>query len=351
MATKYPYKKHPYLPYVFLHRNRWIWRPYLGKGKFGKDILLAAQDASADEVAEVYLRAKKQTHSLSWVVNEYMASEQLKNLKLRTQQDYSGYAKKILFMPMNNGSIFGDLHISAFEGDAGQKIMTRYMDKRTASPVAANREMQFLKAVFAWGVNRLDGVKQNPCVGVKLYKETARDKLVSEQEYNIAYEAAISMRTPIFAVAMEMAYLCGARRDEIFSITLKDITESGIMLRRSKGSRDELTLWSSRLREAVNLAKTINKTAPRQISGALLLHDKNGEKYKKDTLDSAWQRVVAKAKKLAEGKGIPFEHFTFHDIKARAATERDKRGNDVGHKSEKMKAVYLRGAKEVDATE
>lgn len=57
------------------------------------------------------------------------------------------------------------------------------------------------------------------------------------------------------------------------------------------------------------------------------------------------------AQRIANERGITMEHFTFHDIKARAATIRDTRGGDVGHKSEAMREVYIRGVKEVEATE
>jgi len=59
--------------------------------------------------------------------------------------------------------------------------------------------------------------------------------------------------------------------------------------------------------------------------------------------------MAKNCKKLIEPKVVTNENkFTFHDIKAAGVTNHPL--HESGHKSEKAKAVYLRGTKEVQAT-
>jgi len=90
--------------------------------------------------------------------------------------------------------------------------------------------------------------------------------------------------------------------------------------------------------------------------------------YKKNALDSQWKRIIDKAKKqgaqLSEElkqEALSFgvlpqengnitlgEHFTFHDIKAKGVSDHDT--NHSGHKSRKMRGVYIRKGVKIKAT-
>lgn len=49
---------------------------------------------------------------------------------------------------------------------------------------------------------------------------------------------------------MEFVYLCRARTIEVRKLTESDISEGGIFIDRAKGSVNEITGWSKRLRSA-----------------------------------------------------------------------------------------------------
>ena len=87
------------------------------------------------------------------------------------------------------------------------------------------------------------------------------------------------------------------------------------------------------------------------ITNTALCINRSGEPLnpatKKNALDSAWQRIVAKL--IKQGVVVKANNFTFHDIKAMGVTNHPL--HEAGHKSENAKAVYLRGTKEVVATE
>lgn len=331
-------------PGVYRDRSRYAYKPYLGKEngktKWGKPVRLAALDAPLSEVWKAYeLATGKRTDTLTWLLTEYNASAAFKECAPATQVHYEKYFTALTEKKTKSGKAFGDFELNLIT----RKVIQRYLDNEKAK-VAANRRIQYLKAAWNWGINRLDGVPDNnPCIGVQLNKERPRDKYVTPEEYLMVYRAGLSMRNPMFAYALEIAYLCRARRGEVFSMTQEDILEDGLMLNRGKGSRSEVILWSSRLKNAVEGCKAIYPNAPTPIKGAYLLHDKTGKRYAESALNSAWQRVMKKAK---DHYGLK-THFTFHDIKAAGCTDAEFE-NAGGHKTKKMEAIYdrLPGRKE-----
>jgi integrase len=142
---------------------------------------------------------------------------------------------------------------------------------------------------------------------------------------------------------MELAYLCLARVGEIRALRRSDATEEGLRLVRAKGSEGEVTTWSPRLRAAVEAAKALHRDAPTPIGGAYLIHDRAGQPIKKNAFDSAWRRLMDKV----EAAGI--ERFTFHDLKAMGISAH--KHHHGGHRSAKMRKVYLRKLPSIEATE
>ncbi|MGL5343280.1 MAG: phage integrase central domain-containing protein [Plesiomonas sp.] len=122
-----------------------------------------------------------------------MQSPDFFELAAETQRDYTKYSRKVL-------SVFGAMP----PNDIEPQHIRIYMDKRGLnSRVQANREKSFMSRVFRWGYER-GFVKQNPCSGVKQFKETARKRYITDAEYMAVLNAA----PPYVQVAMEIAYLC-----------------------------------------------------------------------------------------------------------------------------------------------
>lgn len=106
----------------------------------------------------------------------------------------------------------------------------KYMDKRgLKSRTQANREKTFMSRVFRWGYER-GFVKGNPCKGVKQYKEIARQRYVTDNEYNALY----SVSPMIIQIAMELAYLCCARQGDVLSLRKDQLMEAGIYIKQGK---------------------------------------------------------------------------------------------------------------------
>ena len=289
-------------PHVYKDRCRYYYRPYKGslggKPSYGKPIRLCALDASTSEVWKEYERIISGSEvTLKWLVTEYLESKKCKSLSSKTIDEYNNYSKNILSRKTTNNSTFGDIRLN----NISQRTIRRYLD---------------------------------------------------------AYSHPI-------AAAMEIAYLSRARRGEVFSLTKTEIRKDGIYIERSKKSESETTLWSPRLRDAYKLAVSTSKDP---VQAYLLFEDSTGQMYKKNALDSQWKRIIDKAKKkgaplpeklkqealdfgalpLENGNMTLGEHFTFHDIKAKGITDHDT--NHSGHKSRKMRGVYIRKGVKVDAT-
>jgi len=336
-------------PHVAFKKGRWVYQPYLGKGKRGKEIplrwenKLLRKDAPRSQLWACWeILVERPSDTMSWLINSYLKSDQFKGLAANTQKVYQTYANTILMMPMKNGSTFGQVAFDSITPG----IIRKYLDKREAK-ILANREVEFMSSVFGWGFER-DICKNNPCKGVRRNPQPPRTRYIEDWEYELVFNLALEGNTKYIAAMMEIAYLCRARRIEIsernrgidYGIKMNQIDEDrGVYIHREKGSLPEWTLWSDRLRDAIKLCKSIN----RDVLSPFLIHDKQGQPIQDRAFSSAWQRLMKKALQL----GLE-EKFTFHDIKAKGVS--DHKNHESGHKSERAKAVYLRKTKETDST-
>jgi integrase len=330
-------------PYVYRRRHGFIYRPYIGaengKPKFGKDVFLGPLDTPLREIWVAYDQALgKTTDTLNWLLDQYHRSAQFRDLAPKTRKDYEGY-RKTLSAQDAGGKPFGQFSLVDIDMYTIRGYLDTYSRNGRRAPISANRQIQYLKAVWNWSLQRHKDIPPNPCIGVSLNKQTPRKRLVTREDYEKVRELA----TGYVPIMMEIAYLCRARRSEITALKRSDVLEDGLRLVRSKGSEGEITLWSPRLRAAVEAAKAFNADAPSPVTGAYLIHDKAGQPIKKNAFDSAWQKVM----KAAEAAGI--ERFTFHDLKSYGVTEHPT--NHSGHKSPKMRDVYVRRLPKVQATE
>lgn len=268
---------------------------------------------------------------------EYFDSPKFKALSPRTQKDYHRYYGSVRGYETKYGE-FADVRVELFTPG----MITLYLENRGA-PIQANREMAFVSAVFAWGVAR-DKAPHNPCIGVQRNTERPRKRYVSDLEYNAVYEYAATRipgkrpRPWYLQPMMEFAYLCRMRMVEVLDLKKSDILEQGLDTRRVKGSNDAVTLWSDRLRKAVN--QCLEQKG--QVESIYLFHNGRGGKVTQSSVQSAWQRMM---------RDVSVDRFTYHDLKAKGVSDFDgDKKKASGHKSASMVAIYDRKKDEVDAT-
>lgn len=221
-------------------------------------------------------------------------------------------------------AVFGRMPITSIR----RGHIAQYRDSRP--PVAANRELALLSHVFArcleWEL-----VNDNPCKGIERNTETPRDRYVTDDEFDAVFGAA----PPTVQAVMLMALLIGQREGDLLKLRRSDISEAGIAIRQGKTGKRLLVEWTPALRDAVEFAKSLPRTG---IASQFLLTTETGQPYSSSGFQTAWQRHI----KACHERGLIAERFTFHDLRAKAATDGPD-GKLLGHTDERLlQRVYRR---------
>lgn len=317
--------------YVEIHGKWFTYRPYLReRGKHGKRVKLCPASAKRSEVWEAYEKYAEDlpTHNLRKLLETYNRSDKAQTLSPATMRNYRQFCETISSKKTGSGKLFGDVDVESITPG----VMRLYMDSLTDTPILANRHLQYLKAAFNWAFER-DMVMSNPCKGVRQFKQQARTRYVTDDEYMKMYAVV----PPYIQVMMELAYLCRARRGEILALKWSDVKPEGLLLTRTKGSKTQIIEITERLQAALNAAKALPG-----LSSVHLIHNQQGQRIKEEAFTSQWQRSMKKA---------DCDQFNFHDLKAKAVSDVD--GDKLkasGHKSAAMLNVYDRKTETVKAT-
>lgn len=317
-------------PRVYLKGSSYVFRP-VGGGSI-KLCSASAKQSDVWQAYELLINEDLQGYKVSRLVADFFASADFIDLSKTTQNDYKKNSRPILL-------VFGGMQADAVE----PKHVRAYMDKRgLKSRVQANREKAFFSRAYRWGYER-GKVKGNPCKGVKQFKEQARTRYVTDLEYQAVYQAA----QPAVKVAMEISYLCAARKGDVLTMRWDQVLEDGIFIQQGKTGIKQIKLFSERLLEAIALAKSLS----RNQLGAYVVVKPDGHPYTDNGFNSAWRETMLRARGQT---GWPLD-FTFHDLKAKAISDIDGTSRDKqaisGHKTESQVAIYDRSIKRVPAVD
>lgn len=270
----------------------------------GRTIRLCGLDSDKSLVwfhYEKLIKDEKNTDNYKTLTEQFLKSADFIELARETQKDYHKYAAKVL-------PVFGNVHPNNIKPEHIRK----YMDKRgLKSPTQANREKTFMSRVFRWGYER-GLVKINPCQGVKQFKEKARDRYITDREYMALYQAS----PLIVQIAMELAYLCCARQQDILALRKDKLMDAGIYIKQGKTGKSQIKGWSDRLHKVINMANELPLDAG--VSSLYILHQQNGRLYTRDGFNSRWRK--AKEQAAIKNPELLFD-FTFHDLKAKGISD------------------------------
>ncbi len=179
----------------------------------------------------------------------------------------------------------------------------------TNGKVQANRTIGTLSHVFTscieWGL-----VTSNPCLSVKRFKEQARDRYVTDEEF----KAFADFAGPQIGAYMHFKYLTGLRKCDILNMKRDQIKPDGIHVQTSKTSKKIIIERTPALNAAI---KRIGKL--RKFTSIYLISTRNGGGYTVSGFTAIWQRKMVKAME----KGILAERFTEHDLRAKTASDTD----------------------------
>lgn len=270
---------------------------------------------------EVNQREHAMTFKRLW--EKFLASATYSELSPRTQKDYLQHQKKLL-------AVFGKTLVDAIKPEH----IRLYMDKRgLQSKTQANHEKSSMSRVYSWGYER-GYTKGNPCAGVSKFKAPARDRYVTDEEY----QAVLLAATPSVFIAMEISYLCAARISDVLALRWDQLSEKGLFIQQGKTGKKQIKMWSPRLQAAINKAKLLPKSD-------YVVCTQYGKKYSYKGFNEMWGEVRGRAE-VTLGRKLD---FTFHDLKAKAISDYEGSSRDKqlfsGHKTESQVLVYDRKTK------
>lgn len=326
--------------------DRWMpVRVYRGRSKYeyrpagASVVALCPLTATPAEVWAAYERAVAKTApTVDNLALGYFQSRGFCRLRPRTQAGYrEGWGTLEKVWSGVDATLVRPVHVR------------QYMDERgSSSEVAANRELSLLSNVFAWAYER-GRVKINPCKGVRKFPEKSRERYIEDGEYYPFLQCS----RPVVQAMMEISYLCAARGQDVRTLTMGQLRDDGIYIRQGKTGRRQIKAWSTRLRDAVSLARQLRAEILLRMPGIgspYLFITRTGTPYTESGLKSLWAKnkeavrelLAADATVAAENKVLD---WTFHDIKAKGISdfEGDKQAFS-GHKSPSQVAVYDRKA-------
>ncbi len=276
---------------------------------------------------------------------EFQQTLAWQKLQISTQRDYIDCHNQISNQKTANGRL-GDEHISHWTTG----LVRKYRDKRgKESESRANKELSYIKRVFSWAYE-YEKIKFNPANGVKKLSIKPRQHYAEDKDYNFMLEIAIQSNYWYVPICMELAYLCRMRLSEVLDLTDSNALENGLLIKRRKGSRDNITEWSPRLRNAWTqaivkrneiLAKRKQPHPIKPESRKVFISERTGDKITASSLKTALSRIGKQAEQIAADKGIDFVRFTFHDLKRKGIT--DTEGDKLkasGHRTASMLNIY-----------
>jgi integrase len=309
-------------------------RVYRGKSKFefrpahGGCIALCALTATEAEVWAAYrqLEAKAKL-TVARLAEQYFASRWFMRKRPSTQRQYRDCWRML-------EKVWCEVDVSKVR----QKHVRLWMDKRgETSEVSANHEKSVLYNIFAHAFER-SLIRENPCVGVKKFPESARDRYIEDEEYY----SFLTVSKPIVQVAMEIAYCCGARSQDVRAIMLRDLRDDGIYIRQGKTGKKQIKAWTPRLRDAVEQALRLRAdilTRLPTVASQYLVVSNTAQPYTESGFKSLWQK---NRQAVAQQLGEPID-WTYHDIKAKAVSDFEGNKQEFsGHKTASQVAIYDR---------
>ncbi|MEZ5534430.1 MAG: hypothetical protein R3F02_02285 [Thiolinea sp.] len=355
-------RKYP-IPAVEVANNRIVWRPYIRKadrtediqvdrkGRLAPPVLLGKVGDDPDAIMRAYLKAKgalektyaAKTHTLRWIMEQYMSSRQYSELAVNTRK-VNERLLVILDQPLEIGGQpdkLANLHVLDVNKPLFNQIKESRYEKRVAAghkgSVQTNREITLISSALSWAMNYIPGlgIDSNPLLGFKKLKENRNTRYVTDEEYQQQLEIASEDDKSILPIIFELTYLTAARGIEILNIKASDCTDTGIHMHRTKGSKDNIILWSPRLRNAYKAAMERHQHHKILPIDPPLLLTRAGDRFTRSGLNSAMQRLK---KKMAD-RGLEDVYWNLHLLKSKGVSDsKDKR--IAGHRSEAMRERY-----------
>lgn len=316
---------------------------------------IAAGDALLSDLhREMEMVRGIDSRTLDWLLGEFEASLEYRQLAADTQEDYAYCRLALQRHKTKLGVPFAELERARITTPLIQRLVNAMAETH---PSKANHVKRYLSTAFQWGKRNVAGVT-NPAAGVKQAKERKAHRMPPDEVMRavvtllrergaLASRRKGSVAPYVWAVAM-IAYKCRMRSVEVRDLTDANATDAGVIVRRHKGSLDTVVAWDDDLRDAwgwlvARRARVwLKKPAMRARLARPMVVSEDGAALSKSALNSAWRRAMAVA--IEAGKIDASQRFGLHGLKHRGVTDThgtkaDKK-DASGHKTDAMANLY-----------
>lgn len=213
--------------------------------------------------------------------------------------------------------------------------IVQYLDKR-GSPIAANREIALLSRIYAYHIERGADLV-NPCTGIRRNRENSRRRYVQDWEFGVVRQ----VMAPAVQIAMDISYLTGLRLGDVLRIAINHYDEHFLRVSEGKTGTRARIVMTDTLKATLGQESTLPGS---RRNFRHVVRNRAGRPYTLDGFESLWQRGMRKA--LSSGKLS--ERFTFHDLRAKHATDKDEEALNaqlaLGHADPATTKKYIRHA-------
>jgi integrase len=170
-------------------------------------------------------------------------------------------------------------------------------------------------------------------------KSNHRTRYITDAEF----DAVRALCSPRLRSAMDLAMLTGQRQGDILKLRWDhiDTIERLIHIRQGKTGKRFAIRVTPALEEVLVRCLRMTPALPREY----VLRTKDGERYTSEGFRALWQRTMKKALAV----GAINEPFTFHDLRAKSASDNadiEDAAKLLGHQNSQMtKSVYDRSVR------
>ncbi len=277
--------------------------------------------------------------------SEFQQTPIWRRLAISTQKDYQDCHVQICHTPITTGTL-GELPLSKWSIG----LVRKYRDKRgETSASRANKELAYIKRVFSWAYE-YEKTTINPADGVKKLTIKARQHYAKDKDYEFMLHIAKQTAYWYAPLCMELAYRCRMRLSEVLDLTDANELPEGLLIKRRKGSRDNIVRWTEGLRETWKTAidhrnQILNdRKQPHPIkpdARYIFISERTGDRIQPSSLKTALSRIGLAAEQAATAQGIQWTRFTFHDLKRKGVSDTAGNKQDAsGHRQASMLNIY-----------
>lgn len=190
---------------------------------------------------------------------------------------------------------FGHLALDEIE----PMLVRQYLDRRSKK-IAANREVGVLSHLWNWSREKGLTKLANPCTGITRNKQKARERYVTDAEYQAVWDKA----DPILRDALELMLLTGQRPSDVLKMTRQDVRDGHLWVRQGK------TGTKLGIEVVGELAATLQRilASPKAIPSMYLVADEQGQPLNIVQLDKRYGKVRC-------------SDWQLRDLRAKVATE------------------------------